>query len=112
MHKWLIAFYGLILFLLVGCGPVTPVLPTKTPVAVSVMIASLNRWASEYAEFIDIVMCPSRHPSVVDMGQMTAAIFRSKKKLKDLGVYVRWNCATQSFEITTEESQKSLCECP
>jgi hypothetical protein len=34
-----------------------------------------------------------------------------KEKLKKMGVYVRWNCETKAFEMTTEENQKPLCEC-
>jgi len=62
---------------------------------------------------IDLALCPARHPSNwIPSGETSALIGRSREKLKDLGVYIRWNCVTQNFEVTTEGNQKSLCECP
>jgi hypothetical protein len=98
------------MFLCGGCAaPVTASLTPSPPSSViSENLASLNEWDHEE---LDVYECPSRHPGREAAGETGGWIISHKQALKDLGVYVRWNCETKAFEITTEENQTSLCGC-
>ena len=115
MRKMIIAFYCLTAFLLCSCShpkTTTPLPPTRTPLIASDILAGLNRWNANNLQDVDVALCSNRHPNREPSGETRALITESYRNLKELGLYVRWNCATQSFEITTQEDQKSRCDCP
>ena len=111
MRKLIVAFYCLTALLLANCGQpktMTSVPATRTPVPASEIIARLNRWD---AEDMDVTLCSAQYPNREPSGETVSLFVTSKQKLKALGVYVRWNCETKAFEITTEENQISICGC-
>jgi hypothetical protein len=70
----------------------------------------LNDWD---LEDMDILECPNRYPpGYVASGEASAWIHIDKLKLRDLGVYVRWNCKISAFEITTKDDVSPECGCP
>ena len=112
MKKSTIVMSLLITILLFNCGgqkSATPsVMPTSSLVAET--LAKLNQWD---AEDLNTLECISRgNPNLVPSGEVKGWVVLYQQELKDLGVYVRWNCKTKRFEITTKENQMSLCGCP
>jgi len=110
-QKLILVLYSLVVILLVSCEvPKNKLTPTPAPT--SSVLEILDELRRPGVENLDIYLCPSRHTDVFPSGQTVGWVLTRTEKLKKLGVYVRWDCKTQAFEITTEEDQKSRCDCP
>ena len=110
MKKFAIAVYSVFIFLLAGCyfskdiNSVTRSIDTSR---VSETLSKLNSWDSEE---LNVFECHT-DSDLVASSQTGGWIVAHKRELKDLGIYVRWNCEDKIYEIVGEENAPPECSC-
>ena len=114
-RKLILAIYCTSIFFLINCaGPKEAIsystATTRPSLTVAEILAQLNY---PKAEDIDVFTCPNRHPpNYFPSGEVISWVITREEKLKKMGVFVRWDCETQAFEITTKDNSTSKCGCP
>jgi hypothetical protein len=112
MKRSIIAVYCISIFLLVSCYDsknINTAAPSpEAPSQISEILSELNSW---YTEELYVFECHKQFPGRVASSQTGGWALSHKRLLKDLGIYVRWNCVNQAYEIIQEEDSTPVCNC-
>lgn len=112
MKRSTVAVYCISIFLVVSCyvskGINTATTSPEASSQVSEILSKLNSW---HTEELYVFECHKQFPGRVASGQTGGWVLSHKRLLKDLGIYVHWNCVNQAYEIIQAEDSTPVCNC-
>ncbi len=82
--------------------------PTPTRLPILGILRELNQWDKEE---LDVLECSNSYPNRLPADDTSGWVTFHKRRLRDLGVYVRWNCKAKAYEFTTIDDLTPECGC-